>query len=308
MTDRFRRYLTSVLALGLGAVLGRAGWRDQWESPAGDVAVLPADHVPAAVSKSVSSRNSRPTARRHTEMSPESAALSAAWNFLKSGKHSRDQRWQLQEGIIKEWSAIDPESAIAAVLADVPYSQEWEVLLADCVLSLDGNPDHVLQMLEKEPFGVDTGHVRRKWLSGRASKEPVDTLGLLGQLSPLDWLFVLERVAGNLFGDGADDAEEEAIWSRLLELHGGETWESDAWVIAEEISDLTIPEMENRHRDRLLQATDPATVDLRATLKARQFVVFEFTEAQVKERLPVLPAEIRDAVLEKWKRHRKSAP
>lgn len=226
-----RDALTLSLALLAGAgiaALFRGGGKEgatgsgtaTLSAPAGRPSATPATHPSAA--------------RR----SPQATACAAAWESLKDGRLTSDDRFRAQSAILAQWVRHDLASAMVAVYADRPAIgfHGDHLRRSELEVAMMANPEIVEDLLKSGRLGLHTHEVRADWFRLLAADDPVAILGRVDELSgqhganvlsfaagflpsisqePAMWQAAMERISPIISGDGEKDGVAEVIAMRL---------------------------------------------------------------------------------------------
>jgi hypothetical protein len=170
--------------------------------------------------------------------SPQASVYAAAWESLKDGRLTSDDRLRAQKAILAEWVRHDLAAALEAVYADRPAFSHLRDPLRwfDLESAMTANPEIVEELLKSGRLGLDTNEFRADWFRILAVEDPVAVLGRIGELSgehrfsvlsfaagylpsisqdPAMWQAAMERISLIISGDGKKDGVAEVIGMRL---------------------------------------------------------------------------------------------
>jgi hypothetical protein len=191
MPSARRTPLTLAAALLLGVALGLAGPREKRRSneaatvrPEGAVATVTdaGTAVPRAGEKSLSVPGSA---------AATSDAYADAWELLKDGTLSRQERRSTESNLLKEWAKVDLPAALEAAIRAASEGHWMDpdayfVLspLDACTEGIERQGDLVWDLIASREYGLHTRQLRKKWIHVFAEERPLEVLRRLPEMPP----------------------------------------------------------------------------------------------------------------------------
>lgn len=131
-----------------------------------------------------------------TKRSPQAVACASAWESLKDGRLSQEDRIKARRAILDEWADHDLAATIVAYHSE---SESWTGRLSiDLAGRMDANPGIVENLIKSGRLGLQTNEFREYWFRRLAEADPVGILDRLQELSGRERIYVLVRVASVL--------------------------------------------------------------------------------------------------------------
>ena len=129
----------------------------------------------------------------------------AAWDAIAFKDVTIRQRIELQQALLQQWSLVDMEGAMVAVLAG-PWDGHYQeggidALLGSFSEAFLQNPLEAWDLIQSGKFGPGSALFREQWVNSVAGKEPLLAVSLMGSMSHRVQMNVLAQALGHHGGD-----------------------------------------------------------------------------------------------------------
>lgn len=295
-----RDLLTLPLALLLGsgiAALFRAGGQP---SPVADVPSAPSAPARKRAVASVASPAAAP------RESSEAQACAEAWELLKDGRLTCQDRTRAQTALLEEWSRHDLSAALVAYAAELPVGRFGSYgIKFNPLPAMITKPELVEELLKSGRLGLEAGQLRATWLRHLAKTDPVGVLDRIDELSGQMRIDVIGRVAELL----PSISEDAATWQEGMARISAMMTPRDTWAVTQATTmGLGLGSSYEDLNAAYLATTDPRLKELIAMAPHAAAATKGGAHTEIPGEIESLSEPFRSAVIENWNRKSGNKP